>query len=156
MNIKENEIYVKISEVKKASLGSCFKITLGSCIGILMRNPKNDEFALAHCLLPATKENKKEISAKYINHGIESLIELLNLTPAIYPEIEVSIFGGANMLKDLVNRTSGQIGESNILSVESCLKKMGFIIKYSDLGGSQGRNILINTKKNEFVVTYLN
>ncbi len=155
MENNKNEIYVKISEVKKTSNGGIFKITLGSCIGILMRNPLTNEFALAHCLLPQAYEEKEGLSAKYVNHGIDSMIEILKLNPSEFSKIEVSIFGGANMLKGFVHHPTGKVGEANILAVNTYLMKKGFFIKYSDLGGYFGRNIVIDTQKNEFVVTYL-
>lgn len=155
MENDKNETYVKIAEIKKASNGGIFKITLGSCIGILMRNSVNNEFALAHCLLPQALDERVGLSAKYVNHGVDSMIEILQLKPSDFSKIEVSIFGGANMLKEFVHHPKGMIGEANILAVNSYLIKKGFFIKYSDLGGYFGRNIVIDTQKNEFVVTYL-
>lgn len=150
-----DEIHVRIAEVKTGRLGEVLKVTLGSCVGILFKNKKTQTYGLAHCLLPKGHFERCEISAKYVDHAIESLIEILGIAKSEYAEIEVSIFGGANMMKDVLHTNISQVGLMNIESAKNKLNELGFSIVSEDVGGYKGRKIVVYTINNKVEIIYL-
>lgn len=150
-----NEIYVKIGEVKVGHKGDILKATLGSCIGIAFIWKKKQIYGLAHCLLPETHENTFLIGAKFVNQAIKSLIALLKIKEESFPELEVHIAGGGNMMGDIVRKEGTHIGNLNIEAVRKYLKEYKLKIKSEDLGGLSGRQIILDCSKETIQVITL-
>lgn len=142
--ITNQDIHVKIGEVKICGPGNRLKATLGSCVGIAFIWKKEKLFGLAHCLLPSTDQAHSEIGARYVPQAITSLLRLMKLEKINYNEVEVVLAGGANMLAQLSASNLNQVGELNAAAARAILKALGFSILIEDLGGNLGRQIFID------------
>lgn len=139
-----NEVHVKIAEVKTGEEGTLLRSTLGSCVGIVFIWKEKKVCGMAHCFLPFGIEEGMDISAKYVNQGITSLMSMMNIKKQDIGEIEVYIAGGANMINQLIKNKITQIGKNNSESALKHLNDYGFKIKKSDLGQDTGIKIYVN------------
>ena len=149
------DIYVKIGEVKLGRTGDVLKATLGSCIGIAFLWKEKKLYGLAHCLLPEGPDNSFQISAKYVNQAIKSLLALLHIKEESYGELEVHIAGGGNMMGDILKKEGSYIGAQNIEAVRKYLKKYKLKIKSEDLGGLKGRQMILDCSEERIQVNTL-
>ena len=139
-----SEVHVKIAEVKIGSTGDILKTCLGSCVGIVFIWKEKDLCGLAHCFLPEGNDDLQEISARYVNQGIASLMTLMKIKKEDVQNIEVYIAGGCNMMTQLIKSNRGQIGKHNSDATAKWLAHYGFKIKKSDLGFDRGIKIHVN------------
>jgi chemotaxis protein CheD len=148
----ENDIHVKIGEVKVGRSGDLLKATLGSCVGIAFIWRSKGLFGLAHCLLPDAPETTSTIGAKYVSQAVPSLIALLKIKPENVNEIEVFYAGGGNMMSQLAKRNVDHVGLLNIAAAKKYLSAHGFKFKELDVGGEVGRQIFLNCSSGEVYV----
>lgn len=138
------ETHVKIAEVKIGGEGIMLRSCLGSCVGVVFIWKEKKICGMAHCFLPATETEGNVLGAKYVNQGINSLINLMKIHQTDISEIEVYVAGGANMINQLVKNKNSQIGKNNAEAAEKYLAERGFKIKRSDLGKDTGIKIYVN------------
>ncbi len=110
---------------------------LGSCVAVCMRNPRTGFGGMNHFLLPSDgAANRNGFSLRYGTYSIERLINALLSRGGDREILEVKVFGGANVLKGMV-----QIGSRNAEFVQDYLKKEGLIVSAHHLGGEIARRI---------------
>ncbi len=148
----ENDIHVKIGEVKIGHSGDVLKATLGSCVGIVFSWRRKSLFGLAHCLLPDAPEATFVVSAKFVSQAVPSLMILLKIKPEDIKEIEVFYAGGGNMMSQLSKRNVDHIGLLNIAAAKKYLSAYGFKYKELDVGGEVGRQIFVDCSTGEVFV----
>ena len=133
---------------------------LGSCIAITMYVQRLKIGAIAHCLLPkpGEKENsecpKNSYAFRYISCAIQSMMESLRNMGIDNEEIEVKVFGGANVISE--NGKNGKlnsIGQQNVSVVNELLAAINLKIKAYDTGGNFGRKIYFFTNSGEVYLT---
>lgn len=139
-----NDIHVKIAEVKIGKNGDILKATLGSCVGIAFLWKAKAVFGLAHCLLPEANTPTTLIGAKYVSQAVPSLMAILKIKPENVKEIEVHIAGGGNMMPQLSRSNTDHIGIQNIAAAKKYLEMYGFKIRSADTGGEEGRQIILD------------
>lgn len=126
------------------------KTTLGSCVGLVLYDPKTDVFGMAHIMLPKSESTTTAAQAgKYADTAIPALIAKM-LTPASEAKrLRAKVAGGANMFPNIAiqkNTEALQVGNQNIESTLEIIKSMGIVILGSDLGGTQGRELSIDAQ----------
>lgn len=141
--------HVKIAEVKVGTTGDVLKACLGSCVGIAFVWKEKKLYGLAHCFLPEGDDNLHEISARYVNQGIVSLMKMMKIKKEDVPNIEVHIAGGGNMMNQLIKSKRGQIGKHNSDATAKWLAHYGFKVKKSDLGLDRGVKIYVDCTTGE-------
>jgi chemotaxis protein CheD len=151
--LRMNEIHVKIGEVKVGKHGDLLKTTLGSCVGIAFVWKLKGIFGLAHCLLPEAYEPSSIISAKFVSQAVPSLIALLKVKPENSKEVEVYIAGGANMMSQLARKDVDHIGILNLSAAKKYLVLNGFKFREIDVGGEEGRQMLIDCTSGQVSVS---
>ena len=110
---------------------------LGSCIAVCMRNPRTGFGGMNHFLLPSDGgPTRNGFSLRYGTYSIERLINALLSRGGDREILEVKVFGGANVLKGMV-----QIGSRNAEFVEDYLKQEGLTVSARHLGGEIARRI---------------
>ncbi|MDD4976848.1 MAG: chemotaxis protein CheD [Bacteriovorax sp.] len=151
--VSGNEIHVNIGEVKVGKNGDLLKTILGSCVGIAFVWKNKGLFGLAHCLLPEANESTFLIGAKYVSQAVPSLIALLKVRPENIKEIEVFIAGGANMMSQLARQNVDHIGLQNLAAAKKYLELNGFKFREIDVGGEEGRQMLIDCTSGQVSVS---
>lgn len=126
---------------------------LGSCIGIALYDTNNKIAGLVHVMLPCSKEIKNNKNkAKFVDTGIELLIERMIKKGAFKGNIVAKIAGGSQMFSFNNNNNILKIGERNALATKEKLKELNIRIISEDIGGNYGRTIQLNAEDGSLLV----
>ena len=124
---------------------------LGSCIGIGFLWKKGGRCGLAHCLLPEAPTLDGSLGARYVNQAVPSLLRLMGVRLADYPDIDVVLAGGASMFGG--RNTRLQVGRQNVEAAQKYLERCGLHVSFCALGGCHGRQLLIDCAEHSYAVT---
>ena len=126
----EKKITVGIADMKIAK-GDGILVTyaLGSCIGLCFHDPRLRLGALLHIMLPLNMETGRTHPMKYADTGIKETLK---------------IAGGAKMFEVSGGSGLGNIGQRNIESVHTILKRENIRLIGEHTGGSVARTLLFD------------
>ncbi|CAM3901695.1 chemotaxis protein CheD [Vibrio aquimaris] len=121
---------------------------LGSCVAVCMWDELIGIGGMNHFLLPFCSHS--EISAwrpgeivstasRYGSHAMEMLINAMISHGARRSELNIKLFGGAQMMGK-----HSMIGEKNIAFILDYVQREGLKVVAQDLGGSEPRRIIFN------------
>jgi chemotaxis protein CheD len=142
---------VKIGEVCIGKNNETLKATLGSCVGIAFFWSERNLVALAHCLLPETLTPRTQIGAKYVNQAVLSIISMMKIRPENINEIKALVVGGGYMMP-LSKPNQKHIGALNIEAAKKYIGESGIKIFFEDVGGNEGRQIIIECSDESFKI----
>jgi len=126
---------------------------LGSCIGICIYDKAVKVGALAHIMLPSSKQVKKSHNkAKFADTAIEMVLEELRKNGANRSRLLAKIAGGAQMFNFSGSSDIIKIGERNSLAVEQNLQKEGIKLLAKDTGGNHGRTLIFSPETGDLIV----
>ncbi len=117
---------------------------LGSCLGISMVDPITRVCGLIHAVLPGVVNGmppSDPSSHKYVDSGIEKLLEALISEGANKNRLIVRIVGGANMLISPGMTNSFDIGTRNMETARKTLQRLNMKITAEEVGGHTGRTV---------------
>jgi chemotaxis protein CheD len=132
---------MKVSNEPGASLVT---YALGSCIGLLAYDPTVRMGGLLHLQLPESQAfgtQGQEHPFKFADTGIAALLDTMTGAGAHKNRLQISMFGGANMLKD---EQVFQIGIRNIRATKKMLWQAALFIKNEDVGGTSNRTVSLD------------
>lgn len=144
LNLQPGELYVTRTP-------AILRTILGSCVGVTFWSPRLGAGALCHGVLPrAPKVWPAGASAteghRYVDFSIRYLAQKFDALGAQRQEVEVKVFGGADVLPLLAERGDRPtVGALNCQAAEEVLAEEGFRVAASDLGGARGRRIHFHT-----------
>jgi chemotaxis protein CheD len=143
-------LQVTMGKLKIGARTGQLQALLGSCIGIGFIWRKRGRCGLAHCLLPEAPELQAELGARYVSQAVPSLLMMMGATEADYPDIEVIVAGGANMLGNYTSRL--QIGTQNAAAAHKYLSLHGLTVRYCRVGGECGRTMTIDCATHSYAI----
>lgn len=148
------EIYLGPGEFALAREPAILATILGSCVGIAFWCARLGVGALCHSILPQCPRSPAErirpaIGYRYVDFCIHSLASQFDRLGAARTEVEVKVFGGADVV--LVGRaeTRPSVGRLNSEAATRVLADEGYVIAASSIGGTFGRKIRFNTGTGE-------
>ena len=115
--------------------------SLGPCIGVVLRDPVSKASGLLHFQLSASKGHEAKAQTHpymFADTGIPALFSAVERIGGSKNRWEVSIFGGASMLKD---DEVFKIGVKNSRAAKKLLWQACMTIKYEDVGGTSSRTV---------------
>jgi chemotaxis protein CheD len=152
INLQPGELYL-------ARQPALLKTILGSCVGVTFFSARLGAGALCHGMLPRCPHSGRrggatvEERSRYVDFSIRYLAEQFDAMGASRSELEVKVFGGADVLSAMEGRTGKPtIGALNCKVAREVLEQEGFRVAASDLGGSRGRTIHFHTGTGEVLV----
>ncbi|MEO0773795.1 MAG: chemotaxis protein CheD [Pseudomonadota bacterium] len=113
-----------------------FFCVLGSCIATVFHDPVARIGGMNHFLLPG-RDPGATGEVKYGAHAMEQLVNALLRAGAAKHRLEVSLFGGAKVIK-----TATPIGANNARFAEDFVRHEGFRLKNCEVGGLHGRRLV--------------
>lgn len=138
------KITVGIADMKLAKApGVLITYALGSCIGLCFHDPKLKLGALLHIMLPLNMETGRKTPLKYADTGIRETLRQMEAQGALRSRITVKIAGGAKMF-EVNGGNLGNIGQRNIESVHTILRKENIRLLGEYVGGSVARTMLFD------------
>ncbi|WP_144798313.1 chemotaxis protein CheD [Halorubrum depositum] len=132
-------IRVGVGELAVATDGETLTTSgLGSCVAVALADERAGVRGLLHAMLPASDETRTAAArrGKYVDAGIDALVDELVAAGAAPGRLEARVAGGAEML-DLTDA----VGPRNVERTERCLASAGVPIVASDVGDGVGRTV---------------
>lgn len=140
------EIRVGIADYRSAP--APFKIVtigLGSCVGIAIYDNVRKIGGLAHIMLPdSTQFSNVNKPGKFADLAIPLLLQELEAMGVSRRNLTARIGGGASMFNFSDKGLIMDIGNRNIRSVRDTLQRLSIPIKGEDVGGNQGRTMILD------------
>lgn len=115
---------------------------LGSCVSACIRDPAMRIGGMNHFMLPSAGKERDGLineAARYGNYAMEKLINEILKYGGRRDKLEIKVFGGGNVLK---NMETTDVGGRNIKFVKQYLETEGFHIQAEDLGDIYPRKIV--------------
>jgi chemotaxis protein CheD len=157
MDIEMAEVYLQPGELFFAREPTVIRTILGSCVGATFWSSKLGIGALFHAQLPKRPNAASTASdGRYVDSSIREIARQLDKTHVLRSEVEVKVFGGADVLRgasDILVRPT--VGSLNCDAALEFLSKEGFIVVASSLRGTRGRKIQFHTGTGEVLVRNL-
>jgi len=140
------DIEVQMAQMKTArDPDNLIALGIGSCIVITFYDPKLKIGALAHCMLPDSKEAEpSENPIKFADTAVDEMLKQMRVKGSLKPDIEAKIVGGANMFPN-IKHGGLEPGEDNVASVRKKLEAEGIRLVGEAVGGSSGRSVEFST-----------
>lgn len=117
---------------------------LGSCIGLCFHDPRLRLGALLHIMLPLNLETGRTHPMKYADTGIKETLKQMEAQGASRARMTVKIAGGAKMFEVSGSSGLGNIGQRNIESVHTILKRENIRLVGEYTGGTVARTLLFD------------
>ncbi len=138
-----DKIYLKPGELVVTEEQVMVTTVLGSCVSVTMFNAQMGAAAICHGMLPYGGNSQ---NFKYVDSAIRYMIGYFKKLDIKRKEIEVKVFGGADMFHTVGSSTnSPTVGSQNVSAAASCLKEYGMTPTASDVGGRNGRKLIFTT-----------
>lgn len=144
------DVDLQPGELYLARTPAILRTILGSCIGVTFWSGRLGAGALCHSVLPRCPQNwpagsTVEEGHRYVDFSIRYLARQFYALGASRSEIEVKLFGGADVLSAGARLGRPTVGALNRLAAEQVLAEEGLVISASDIGGNRGRRIHFHT-----------
>lgn len=151
--MENKNINITMSQMATGS-GDTHIITgsLGSCVAIVIYDPKLKIGGMAHAMLPSRNEQvdgsagvtaEDEFPAKFADEAVEKLVDAVQKAGGKKENFKAKIIGGAKMFRVLSGDNFG-IGYRNAESAKTKLNSLGIMIDSEDTGGTAGRSVDFN------------
>jgi len=128
---------------------------LGSCVSVVLLDPKTRTVGMVHVALPESSINKAKSTEKpgyFADTGIPALLaamEKFGCNPKGKGMV-VKLCGGANVMD---TNDTFQIGKRNALAIKKILWKYGMGAVAEDLGGNFSRTVSVSVDTGEIVLS---
>lgn len=138
-----NVVKVGMADLKVAkNPDSLITLGLGSCVGVALYDPVSKVGGLLHAMLPdSTQIRQNSNKAKFVDTGLDLLLEKMAEAGASKSRIRAKLAGGAKMFAFNDNTSLGGIGDRNVDAAKRKLKELGIRIIAEDTGLNYGRTV---------------
>ena len=140
INLQPGQLYLARSP-------TMLRTILGSCVGVTFWCPRLKAGAMCHGILPRwPRGGAGEADGKrYVDFSIRHLAGQFDALGSRRKEVEIKVFGGADVLAVAAGRAVPTVGAQNCRTALEVLYEEGFTVLASDLGGIRGRTIHFHT-----------
>lgn len=155
------EVYLLPGESHLACHPSIIRTILGSCVGVTFWCKRLGVGALCHSLLPKCPTTSslpmtRAWGHRYVDFAIRDLAQKFDELGAARKEIQVKLFGGADVLVvSEVAASKPTVGRLNCESAVEIVRAEGFELTASSMGGTQGVSLKFNTSTGEVLLRRL-
>ena len=126
-------------DVRCADRGTCLETLLGSCVAILLTDPRRSVGAMCHIVHCPAVENIGRGDTAFGSAALALMYTLLE-TRGIAPRLcEAYVFGGGNMFPSLFCET--HVGQANAAWALAALAADGITVLRRDVGGAVYRRV---------------
>lgn len=149
------ELNLQPGRVHLARRPMVIQTILGSCVGVTFWNAQVGAGALCHGVLPRCPRRWSASASildghRYVDFSIRYLAQKFDALGANRKEVQVKLFGGADVLPTSDERKGKPtVGALNCEAALEVLEEEGFAVLAYDLGGTQGRKIHFHTGTGE-------
>ncbi len=117
---------------------------LGSCVAIVLHEPRTRVGGLAHVLLPDPALSRDGTNhARFPSTAVPLLLAEMRRLGA-FDGVKAHLVGGASMFRSLLASTGLNVGERNVLAARRALEAAGVPLVAEDVGGEHGRSVVFD------------
>ena len=127
------------------------KTVLGSCVAVCLYDKEKQFGGMNHYMLPVWNDEGLA-TPKYGNIANKRLLEKMISLGAKKENLVAKIFGGANQI---MGANTYEVGFRNVHVAKEFLHKEGITLLKSDVGGTRGRKIIMDSSSNKILMKYL-
>ena len=137
------ERVVKVADwAAERDRGTIVTLGLGSCVAIMVYDPKVPAAAMAHVLLPSRSlARDTSNAAKFPETAVPLLVDRLRQLGAEPKRLVAKLAGGASMFAALLTPGNIQMGERNAVAARNALRAAGIPVVAEAVGGTVGRTV---------------
>jgi chemotaxis protein CheD len=153
--VSGQELVVRVADLR-VGMGSDVLVTvgLGSCVAIVLYDPKARVGGLAHTLLPSPALSRVDGNpAKFPQSAVPRLLELMVAEGARPNRITGRLVGGASMFAALAPPGAIQMGERNLIAARQALHSSGIPLVGEAVGGDFGRTVRLRVSDGQLEVS---
>jgi chemotaxis protein CheD len=144
------QVYLHPGEVHLARTPTILKTLLGSCVGVTFWDPREGLGALCHGVLPRCPGGVSPAEGyRYVDFAIRDLVCRFESLGALRSQLQVKVFGGADVLPVGRANSKPTVGRQNLEMALDVLREENLHAIASDLGGTLGRAIQFHTGTGE-------
>lgn len=152
--IRWPEVYVQPGESHLVRGPAILRTLLGSCVGVTFRHAALEIGALCHPMMPFHPQKRPSglelaEARRYVDFAIQDLARQLDALGANRRDVEVKLFGGADVLRTETQGSRPTMGRMNRERALEVLQVEGFCVTASRLGGPSGFHIDFYTATGE-------
>lgn len=152
-------VYLHPGEYRFSKTPEVVSTILGSCVSLTMYVKRLKIGAMTHAVLPDNSKKNEYTSGiidnfKYVDKSIHTILEMFDGYNVKRSEIEIKIFGGADLFRQ-TNENTISIGVQNVKSAMKILNEENLSVSASDVGGFKGRKLYFFTDTGEIYLKYL-
>ncbi len=145
-----DRIKVSIADYAVADDGLVTTSGLGSCLGVVIYDPKNGISGLFHPMLPRRNGDESRPPERFVDSGIDLVIEELLESGADRSALRAKITGGAAVVDFGTDDES--IGDRNVVVARETLDARGIEILGEEVGSDCGRTVHVDAKTGSVTV----
>lgn len=150
------EVFVQPGESRLVRGRAILRTLLGSCVGVTFWHRRLEIAALCHPMLPHCSgrdaEQPVDTGRRYVDFAIRDVASQFLALGARPEETQVKLFGGADVLMGSSGAGRRTVGSLNGEAALVCLRREGFRIAASRLGGVAGLHLTFLTETGEVQV----
>ena len=130
-------------------------LALGSCVAVLLLDPKTRSVGMAHIALPESRINNgkaQETPGYFADTGIPALIKEMGRLgcKGNGKGMIVKLVGGAKIMDP---NSTFNIGKRNVLAIKKILWSQGMGVVAEDVGGSISRSVALDVDTGRVVIS---
>jgi chemotaxis protein CheD len=126
-------------DVMLAMRGDTMQTLLGSCVAVVLTDPRRTVGAMCHIVHPNLAPKSAGQHGAYANVALQMMTDLLQERGLVTSRCEAHVYGGGNMFPDLYPNSS--IGDHNVQTVLQALDLAGVRVLSMDTGGATYRKL---------------
>ncbi len=139
------EIYLHPGEFAFSGERTRSRTILGSCVAVTFWHPEWKLGAMCHYMLPdRIRPAGEPLDGRYGEEVILFIADHFRHRKLHPVEFQVKLFGGSNMLPELVPQDGNSIGLKNVEAGKATLARAGFRILKADVGHCQHRAVIFD------------
>lgn len=146
-------VIVRMAEMEVVADGRSLKTVLGSCVGVIVRDPDRKVSGLAHVMLPARRSDD-EARGKYADSAIPALLAGMASRGCRAGSLQALLIGGAQMFP-MGAASIASIGDKNVEAARRVLAERKIPVIFEDTGGTAGRTVLFSNSTGKVTVKTL-
>lgn len=154
------QVYLKAGEIVFSDTPHVVLTVLGSCLSVTMMHRRSGTASICHGVLPHCREREhctgdcREMT-KYVECALVWMLKRFRAAGISPRELEVKIFGGADMFTRRSERGPISVGKQNIAVAQKIIEAESITVTSMDVGGQQGRKLFFNTRTGDVMLKKL-
>jgi chemotaxis protein CheD len=154
-NVNDQRISVRMGDLKVGLAENVlFAIGLGSCVAVVLYDPRVRIGGLAHVMLPHPLSARRPAPiGRFASTAIQQLINEMEEAGAARRRLFARLVGGAAMFADVLNEDGPSLGQRNIEASRLALVGAGVPVHGEEVGGNHGRTVHFHVADGRLVIS---